>query len=196
MKKLISIYIFCSVLSSQDYSVRFDGINDYAYVLDHPDLDLTSNYTLEAWIFPESFSWLSGIISKYHTNGSNGYTLRLNQDPPYTGLGFDELEISFTNNIILNTNNRVIIEFQYTNQNYFKWLGYTGFYKKKENLDYYFNFYTESDNKNSPINPLNEEEIFLLSNSIRFSLLSKTPISSPIIMSISHASSGIPKIIF
>ena len=101
MKKLVSLYIFCSILSSQDYSVRFDGINDYAYVLDHPDLDLTSNYTLEAWIFPESFSWLSGIISKYHTNGSNGYTLRLNQDPPYTGLGFDELE---TNNSVLDAN--------------------------------------------------------------------------------------------
>ena len=101
MKKLVSIYIFCSILYSQDYSVRFDGINDYAYILDHPDLDLTSNYTLEAWIFPESFSWLSGIISKYHTNGSNGYTLRLNQDAPYTGLGFDELE---TNNSVLDPN--------------------------------------------------------------------------------------------
>tara|TARA_E500000178_G_scaffold315372_1_gene334302 strand:- start:2075 stop:3499 length:1425 start_codon:yes stop_codon:yes gene_type:complete len=101
MKKLVSIYIFFSILSSQDYSVRFDGVNDYAYVLDHPDLDLTSNYTLEAWIFPESFSWLSGIISKYHTNGSNGYTLRLNQDSPYTGLGFDELE---TNNSVLDVN--------------------------------------------------------------------------------------------
>ena len=101
MKKLVSIYIFCSILYSQDFSVRFDGINDYAYILDHPDLDLTSNYTLEAWIFPESFSWLSGIISKYHTNGSNGYTLRLNQDPPYTGLGFDELE---TNNSVLDPN--------------------------------------------------------------------------------------------
>jgi hypothetical protein len=101
MKKLVSIYLFCSFLFSQDYSVRFDGVNDYAYILDHPDLDLTSNYTLEAWIFPESFSWLSGIISKYHTNGSNGYTLRLNQDPPYTGLGFDELE---TSNSILDAN--------------------------------------------------------------------------------------------
>ena len=101
MKKLVSICLFCSFLCSQDYSVRFDGVNDYAYILDHPDLDLTSNYTLEAWIFPESFSWLSGIISKYHTNGSNGFTLRLNQDPPYTGLGFDELE---TNNSVLDAN--------------------------------------------------------------------------------------------
>ena len=101
MNKNICILLFCSILFSQDYSVRFDGINDYAYILDHSDLDLTSNYTLEAWIFPESFSWLAGIISKYHTNGSNGYTLRLNQDPPYTGIGFDELE---TNNSILNSN--------------------------------------------------------------------------------------------
>ena len=104
LEKALPLIIFLSLfstLSSQDYSVRFDGINDYAYVLDHPDLDLTSNYTLEAWIFPESFSWLAGIISKYHSSGSNGYTLRLNQNSPYTGLGFDELE---TNNSVLNNN--------------------------------------------------------------------------------------------
>ena len=93
---LFSVWLF---LIADDHAIRFDGINDYIIISDHPDLDLTSSYTIEAWIFPESFSWLSGIISKYHTNGSNGYMLRLSQNAPYNGIGFDEQE---TNNGVLN----------------------------------------------------------------------------------------------
>ena len=88
-------------LNSQDYSINFDGNNDYITILDHSDLDLTQNYTLEAWILPETFSWLSGIISKYHTNASNGYILRLTNQSPYNGLGFDEM---VTSTSILNSN--------------------------------------------------------------------------------------------
>ena len=81
---------------SQDYSIKFDGQNDYVLIPDNSLLDMTQDYTLEAWIFPESFSWLAGIISKYHTNAANGYILRLTNQSPYTGLGFDEL-ITSTN---------------------------------------------------------------------------------------------------
>ena len=80
-------------------------------------------------------------------------------------INYNTGEISFTNNIILNENNRVIIEFQYTNLDYLKWLGYAGFYKKKENIEYYFNFYNESDNKNNPINPYTDNEISQLNYS-------------------------------
>ena len=78
----------------QDHSINFDGNNDYILIPDHAALDLTENYTLEAWIFPESFSWLGGIISKYQTSAANGYMLRLTHQSPYTGLGFDELVTS------------------------------------------------------------------------------------------------------
>ena len=81
---------------AQDYSIKFDGQNDYVLIPDNSLLDLTQNYTLEAWIFPESFSWLAGIISKYHTNAANGYILRLTNQSPHNGLGFDEL-ITSTN---------------------------------------------------------------------------------------------------
>tara|TARA_Y100000589_G_scaffold21081_1_gene17546 strand:+ start:88303 stop:91512 length:3210 start_codon:yes stop_codon:yes gene_type:complete len=80
-------------------------------------------------------------------------------------INYNTGEISFTNNIILNENNRVIIEFQYTSLDYLKWLGYAGFYKKKENIEYYFNFYNESDNKNNPINPYTDNEISQLNYS-------------------------------
>ena len=79
------------LLNGQDHSINFDGVNDYVRISDNSELDLTDNYTLEAWIFPETFSWLAGIVSKYQTNGANGYMLRLTDQSPYNGLGFDEL---------------------------------------------------------------------------------------------------------
>ena len=71
----------------------FDGTDDYVMITDNNSLDLTNNasYTIEAWIYPEGFNWLSGIVSKYQTEASAGYTLRLTQNSPYTGLSFDEL---------------------------------------------------------------------------------------------------------
>ena len=61
-----------------DNGLDFDGINDYVLISDHNQLDLTSNYTIEAWIFPEEFSWLSGIVSKYplsiHTHRGKAVT--------------------------------------------------------------------------------------------------------------------------
>ena len=83
----------------QDYALHFDGNGDYVLITDHSELDFTENYTLEAWIFPESFSWLAGIISKYHTNASHGYILRLTYQSPYNGISFDE---AVTNTGVLN----------------------------------------------------------------------------------------------
>ena len=70
------IFVFTSYTVGQDHSISFDGFDDNIRISDHEDLDLTQNYTLEAWIFPETFSWLGGIISKYHTPAANGYILR------------------------------------------------------------------------------------------------------------------------
>ena len=84
------IIIVCST-NGQDYSINFDGDNDYVRISDNSQLDFTENYTIEAWIFPETFSWLAGIVSKYQINGANGYMLRLTDQSPYNGLGFDEL---------------------------------------------------------------------------------------------------------
>ena len=89
--EIFAVFLFLvHVLNGQDHSLNFDGNNDYILIPDNASLDLTTNYTIEAWIFPESFSWLAGIVSKYHTNAANGYMLRLTFQAPYTGLGFDE----------------------------------------------------------------------------------------------------------
>ena len=88
---LISSVLCIYCLNGQDHSINFDGSNDHIRISDHSELDLTSAYTLEAWVFPETFSWLAGIISKYQTNAANGYLLRLTNQAPHNGLGFDEL---------------------------------------------------------------------------------------------------------
>ena len=88
------ILLYLSTSFSQDYSINFDGNNDYILIPDHNQLDLTENYTIEAWIFPESFTWLAGIVSKYQTSGANGYLLRLTDQAPYSGISFDEKKTS------------------------------------------------------------------------------------------------------
>ncbi|MCD4681612.1 MAG: LamG domain-containing protein, partial [Bacteroidales bacterium] len=54
-----------------NYCLDFDGTDDYVQIADNNSLDVTTNYTIEVWIKPESFSWLGGIVTKYHVGGSN-----------------------------------------------------------------------------------------------------------------------------
>jgi len=83
------------------HALHFDGSNNYAKISDNSSLDFTKNYTIEAWIYPESFNWFGGIVTKYQTGGSDGFTLRLSSDSPYTGLRFDDRK---TQNGILEAN--------------------------------------------------------------------------------------------
>ena len=99
-KKHLLLFLILCFTFGQEYSLRFDGNDDYVLIQDHAELDFTNDYTLEAWVFPESFEWLAGIISKYHTPASHGYVLRLTSQSPYTGISFDETE---TNTGILYT---------------------------------------------------------------------------------------------
>ncbi len=96
-------YIFLSgrVKRGDNYpgnALNFDGANDYVEIPNHSSLDLVNNYTLEAWIRPDSFNSMGGIISKYHTPSAFGYFLRLSSVFPYTDIDFDGLET--TNGIL------------------------------------------------------------------------------------------------
>ena len=75
-------------------ALEFDGTNEYVEIPDNNSLDLTTNYTIEVWIKPVSFSFIAGIVTKYHTSSSNGYLLRLHSGTPYTGLCFDDMYTS------------------------------------------------------------------------------------------------------
>jgi len=45
-------------------ALRFDGVNDWVTVADHPDLDLGGRWTLSAWVRPESTARWSTVILK------------------------------------------------------------------------------------------------------------------------------------
>ena len=72
-------------------ALSFDGVNDKVTIADNNALDLTNNYTMEAWIYPRAFNYLGGIISKYHSNSANGYHLRFSHAGYSRGLSFDEM---------------------------------------------------------------------------------------------------------
>ena len=99
----VNVAVSGSVVNNNVFegALSFDGTNDKISVPDNNALDLTNNYTFEAWIYPKAFTFLGGIISKYNTNSSNGYMLRLTSSGNFRGLSFDGME---TADNILNAN--------------------------------------------------------------------------------------------
>ncbi len=93
---------FRTLIPKPGTALKFDGTDDYVKIEDNSQLELTTNYTIEAWIKPHGFGWLYGIVSKYQTSGSNGYFLRLSNSSPYTGISFDGMQ---TGNGILEADN-------------------------------------------------------------------------------------------
>ena len=84
---------FVTTVTAGEDALKFNSSDGgFVEVANSSSLDFTTNYTIEAWIKPHSFSWLAGIVSKYQTSGSNGYFLRLTSGHPYTGIGFDGME--------------------------------------------------------------------------------------------------------
>ncbi len=81
-----------NVKNAPGNALKFDGVNDYISIPDANNLDITTNYTIEAWINVSSFTALAGIVSKYQTVGSNGYLLRLGSSGTFSGIGFDGME--------------------------------------------------------------------------------------------------------
>ncbi len=106
-----------------------------------------SNNELFVLIIPNSESvYIDGV--KINKGVTKDYTINYN-----TG------EIIFTPNTILNENQRIIIEFQYSGQDYFRWLSNFGSEIKKGNFKFKFNFFTEQDNKNNPVISFSEGQI-------------------------------------
>jgi len=79
-----------------------NSTNQYVAVPPYQSINnLTSNYTLEAWIYPTGFNYLGGIISKYTFNYANrSYVLRLSENGSggNWGLNFDGMNTA--NNIL------------------------------------------------------------------------------------------------
>jgi hypothetical protein len=95
MQKICLLFIMLWLgygLQAQNNALNFVGqyataTSDYVSVADHDVIDLTTNYTIEAWIKPSSFASEAGIVSK--NAGTDGYSLCVGGGYPYSGLMFD-----------------------------------------------------------------------------------------------------------
>jgi len=110
---------------------KLSGNNDEIYVL----------------IIPNSENiFIDGV--KKEKGPTKDYTINYN-----TG------EIIFTPNTLINENQRIIIEFQYSGQNYFRWLSHAGSNFKKGDFRFKVNFFTEQDSKGNPITAFSNDQI-------------------------------------
>ena len=72
-------------------------------------------------------------------------------------------EVTFTSLRPITKDHRIVVEFQYTVQNYVRSIGYGGLDWKSDRWDHRFFIYSEQDAKNQPISSLSNEEIQTLS---------------------------------
>ncbi|MET0304813.1 MAG: LamG-like jellyroll fold domain-containing protein [Solirubrobacterales bacterium] len=68
-------------------ALDFDGVNDLVTIADSADLDLTSSFTLEAWVRPDTITAARPVIAKSESaGGSAGYVLSARYAGNPTGL--------------------------------------------------------------------------------------------------------------
>ena len=86
------LFVDPGTMTAPGNALDFDGLDDVVTVPDDDAFDLTTSYTIEASIKPRAFTWLAGIVSKYHPADLDGYILRLGGSGSYDGIGFDGME--------------------------------------------------------------------------------------------------------
>lgn len=94
----------------------------------------------------------------------DGLLLTRGQDHDYV-INYNTSEIVFTSNQLITKDKRIIVEFQYSDKNYARFLGHAGFGMKRKGLRLSFNLYNEFDSKNQPVQlTLDDEDRLLLSS--------------------------------
>lgn len=80
-------------------------------------------------------------------------------------IDYNLAEIVFTPNQPVNRNKRVVVEFEYSDRNYPRFMAYTSNRIERERSSFHLGFYTEQDAKSQPLQQaLNQQDIDLLSS--------------------------------
>jgi len=102
------------------------------------------------------------IISGSEKVYVNGRLLTRGENNDYV-IDYNSGELRFTSLFPITADMRIAIEYQYTDRNYTRFLGYGGITHKTKSWDLSGYFYTESDIKNQPLQQnLSEEQIKIL----------------------------------
>jgi hypothetical protein len=80
--------------SGTNRAYSFNGTSDYIEVSSSSQLNIVTNLTISSWIYCNGLNFLGGIISKYQHGGTNGYTLRLGPNSPYSSIDFNNVNTS------------------------------------------------------------------------------------------------------
>ena len=95
----------------------------------------------------------------------DGKQLKRGQQNDYV-INYNTAEIIFNPNILITQYGRIVIEFQYADQNYSRVLFNQFAGVEKEKLKFRFNYFIERDNKNQPFQAEDELSLFDSVNSI------------------------------
>ena len=72
---------------SNQYSVSFDGTDDYMSVTQNSVINITGDITLSAWVNRTATSGFNSIFTKRQVGGSMNYQLTINNSNGQLGLG-------------------------------------------------------------------------------------------------------------
>lgn len=94
----------------------------------------------------------------------DGILLKRGEDLDYV-MNYNTGEITFTQKHLMRSTHRIVAEYSYTNRNYNRFLVYGGVSQQREKINWSAHWYSEADNKLSPVNQnLSDEEIEILTN--------------------------------
>ncbi len=79
----------------------FDGSTSHIQITEAASLDVTTTWSMSAWVQASAFTSLAGIFSKYQVVNADGPTVRLSYNAPYTGIDIDEATSSASSSGLL-----------------------------------------------------------------------------------------------
>lgn len=175
------------IKEEESYFMRFDKqLQGASYkgeidILDDLKLNSSISFSIAKGRFTRNtFVGREGNQGPYRLTGSNGETfivvlagsekvyvdnilLKRGEDFDYV-MDYNAGEIVFTANYLITKDSRIVVEFEYSDRNYFRTFISTRHTLQYKKLKTYFKFLNEQDNKNNPINvDLSESEELLLS---------------------------------
>ena len=112
MKRLIVSFLFIINLgfSQANYSLSFDGVDDYVNVGNDSDFDIDNTMTIEAWIKPTSLSNRHGIFTTRRDNDPGSFQLEVGT----SDLGSNYVAVSGISSWVAGTGNNAISTGEWT----------------------------------------------------------------------------------